>query len=320
MEALFSTESFAPQERFERWSEAFVQASGWPFPADPLDPARFQAKVTGALVGATPLLAQRASPYRLRFGKREISATQDRPTALLLLCQAGELLIEVNGERLRLRPGEMLLLDLAQPIVCHTLGESQTLKIPIDRGRIGPFRGPPLARHWRPGEGLMPLVTAYVDALTRLPREELARHGALLSEQLHALVGSALLQDSPEPQALEPHSLAAARLVWIERWLDDHYARANLTAEQAAQAAGISVRYLHRLFETRGTTFSASLQSRRLAAAKAALENPADTRTLTVIAHDCGFCDGAHFSRVFRVAFGMAPSDYRIQALMKEQR
>lgn len=320
METLFSTEWFAPREGFGRWSEEFMKSAGWPFPADPLEPARFHAQVFGCSVGATPVLAQRAAPYRLRYGKREVSAAQDRPTALLLLCQAGELRVEAGGNRLRVRPGEMLLLDLAQPIVCDALGENQTLKIPLERARIGPGARPPLTRHLRPDEGLAPLVHAYAGALTRLSRQELTQHGALLSAQLHALVAAAAAPDGQGRQIgrqiVESDSVAAARRVWIERWLDIHYMHPGLTAEQAAQAAGISVRYLHRLFETSGTSFAAALQSRRLAAARAALENPTDPRTLTVIAHDCGFCDAAHFSRVFRAAFGVPPSEYRTRTVL----
>jgi AraC-like DNA-binding protein len=110
---------------------------------------------------------------------------------------------------------------------------------------------------------------------------------------------------------LERDSLAAARRAWVDRWLDLHYASPGVTAEQAARAAGISVRYPHRLFEMTSQTFGRALLERRLAAARAALDNPFDQRTITAIAHDCGFLDTAHFTRCFRAAFSLTPSEYR---------
>jgi hypothetical protein len=160
MEALFSTEAFSPQERFARWSEEFMRATGWPFPADPLDRSRFHAEVSGARVGETPLLAQRAAPYRLRYGKSEVSAAQDRPAGLLLICRAGKLHVEADGERLTAGPGEVLLLDMTRPISCEVVGENHTMKIALDRARLDASGGRKLTRHWPANKGLAPLIGA----------------------------------------------------------------------------------------------------------------------------------------------------------------
>lgn len=71
---------------------------------------------------------------------------------------------------------------------------------------------------------------------------------------------------------------------------------------------------LYRLFESIGG-IAAYIQSRRLARAYAALVRPAHRhRRLYDIALDWGFVSEAHFSRSFRRAFGLSPSEARALA------
>ena len=68
---------------------------------------------------------------------------------------------------------------------------------------------------------------------------------------------------------------------------------------------------LYRLFEPLGGV-SSYIQERRLARAYAALIHPAHRhRPIYDIAFDCGFASEAHFSRAFRLFFGLPPSELR---------
>lgn len=75
---------------------------------------------------------------------------------------------------------------------------------------------------------------------------------------------------------------------------------------------GVSVRYVQRLFEESGLTFTAYLTEQRLAAAYKALRRRAAADVpVSTIAFDCGFADVSHFNRSFRQRFGCTPSDVR---------
>ncbi len=83
-----------------------------------------------------------------------------------------------------------------------------------------------------------------------------------------------------------------------------------LSTEQLAQMAGMSVSQFERSFrKTLGTTpHKYLLQVRITNACRLIAET--DT-TIATIALDCGFCDHAHFTRVFRQHTGQTPVTYR---------
>ncbi len=98
----------------------------------------------------------------------------------------------------------------------------------------------------------------------------------------------------------------------IERRLDD----ADLTPARVAEAEGISERYLQKLFEGSGSSFTHYVRERRLQRASAELSSPAEAHhSISEIAYRNGFNDSAHFSRAFRHRFGLSPREFRQQEL-----
>jgi acetamidase/formamidase/AraC-like DNA-binding protein len=96
----------------------------------------------------------------------------------------------------------------------------------------------------------------------------------------------------------------------IERRLGDP----ELVPARVAQAEGISERYLQKLFEGTGNSFTHYLRERRLQRTWADLANPAEVHhSISKIAYRSGFNDSAHFSRVFRARFGLSPREFRQQ-------
>lgn len=68
----------------------------------------------------------------------------------------------------------------------------------------------------------------------------------------------------------------------------------------------MSVRYLHRLFEGEETTVCRLIQRRRLEECSRELARRGRaTPTVAAVAHRWGFTSPAHFSRVFRAAYGV---------------
>jgi AraC family transcriptional regulator, positive regulator of tynA and feaB len=94
------------------------------------------------------------------------------------------------------------------------------------------------------------------------------------------------------------------------RIIGGRYAELDLTPGDVAAEAGISVRYLQKLFTVRGSSFTHLVQSLRLDQAARHLERREQLhpkQPLSEIAYACGFRDYAHFARRFRRGFGHAP-------------
>ena len=92
--------------------------------------------------------------------------------------------------------------------------------------------------------------------------------------------------------------------------IKDRFADPDISPREVAAEAGISLRYLQKLFTVRGSTCGHHICSARLDHAARLIERRALTKTgqpLSDIAYACGFRDYTHFARGFRQRFGTTP-------------
>jgi AraC-like DNA-binding protein len=108
------------------------------------------------------------------------------------------------------------------------------------------------------------------------------------------------------------HGVRAARLTSIKADIHRNLTDTSLTAAALAARHGITVRYLHKLFEDEAMTVSQYVLDGRLALARQLLSNPhLAGRTISSIASDAGFGDLSYFNRTFRRRYSVTPSDVR---------
>lgn len=111
-----------------------------------------------------------------------------------------------------------------------------------------------------------------------------------------------------------PASVAEARLDAVKREVRAQAALPGLTLERFARLHGVTPRYVQRLFEREGDSFSDFLRRERLERARRMLCDPAKPgRRVLAIALECGFGDITTFNRAFRRAFGHTPTEARRQ-------
>jgi AraC-like DNA-binding protein len=106
--------------------------------------------------------------------------------------------------------------------------------------------------------------------------------------------------------------LRAARLKLAKAYIVAHSHRRDTSIGTLAASLNVTPRYLQRLFEAEGTTFSEYLMAQRLARAHGLLcESGASHTTISTIAYDVGFGDLSYFNRRFRRQYGLTPREVR---------
>ena len=123
---------------------------------------------------------------------------------------------------------------------------------------------------------------------------------------VYDLVGALFAPTDPRPVSRSADKLFA-RICGVVR---DGLLDPDFGPAEVASQAGISLRYVQKLFTERSTTCSEFIYSHRLDHAAHLLHRRALTGTgqpLSEIAYACGFRDYVHFARRFRKRFGYSP-------------
>jgi AraC-like DNA-binding protein len=107
-------------------------------------------------------------------------------------------------------------------------------------------------------------------------------------------------------------AVAAAHLAAALAHLAESFVEPGLTVEAVARRQSVSRRYLQRLLEESGMSFTARVNELRLQKAFALLTNERHgKRRISDIALEAGFSDISHFNRLFRARFGDTPRGVR---------
>jgi AraC-like DNA-binding protein len=106
-------------------------------------------------------------------------------------------------------------------------------------------------------------------------------------------------------------SVRNAHLSRIESFIRSRLQDPKLDPEMVARACGLSTRYLHTLFKDTDQTVARWIREQRLAACRAALDDPDNCQTVAEIAYRWGFSDQTQFSRAFKSQYGQPPGEYR---------
>jgi AraC-like DNA-binding protein len=131
---------------------------------------------------------------------------------------------------------------------------------------------------------------------------------------VHDLIALTLGASRDVSEAAKLRGARAARLRAVKVDIADHLG-GDLSIVQVAARQRLPLRYLQRLFESEGTTFTEFVLAQRLERAHRLLSDPklAD-RPIGTIAFDVGFGTLSYFNQSFRRRYGVSPSDVRAQA------
>ncbi|MGW1751337.1 helix-turn-helix domain-containing protein [Streptomyces sp. NPDC002092] len=134
------------------------------------------------------------------------------------------------------------------------------------------------------------------------------RLGTVVADLVTTVFAHALDAD----RQLPPETRARTLTLQIKSFIRRHLGDPDLTPARIAAAHHISRSYLYRLFRSEGTTVAAYIRDQRLKNVCRDLADPA-LRTLPIhaVAARWGFPRAAEFTRAFRSAHGVPPSEFR---------
>jgi AraC-like DNA-binding protein len=120
------------------------------------------------------------------------------------------------------------------------------------------------------------------------------------------------LADRMDEPGAAPDVLRGSLAERVHAFIESHLGEPELTPAAVAAAHHISLRYLHKLFEPEPHGVAGLIRQRRLERCRHDLLDPAQAdRPVAGIAAHWGFSSAAHFSRVFREAYGLPPAEFR---------
>src|SRR6202047_2511235 len=160
-------------------------------------------------------------------------------------------------------------------------------------------------------EALILLVTyarAIADALP-FATPELQR---LAVTHMHDLIAATIGASRDGRAVAGGRGIAAARLRSIMADISANLGHGDLSVADVARRHRVTPRYIHKLFENEGLTFSSFVLGQRLSRAHRMLSDPrfAD-RNISSVAFDVGFGDLSYFNRTFRRHYAATPTDIK---------
>ncbi|WP_055419724.1 helix-turn-helix domain-containing protein [Streptomyces pactum] len=319
-----SIDQLPTSERFDRWDDE-INSMPWPSHLAIDSPEHLHTLSDRLDLGALRLF-RLAQPPAAAMGTPPRGAAGDPDQYHLVLPLQGEVTLGDSTRSRVFTPGDMFLADTSRRPVFHA---------DVPRAHQHPDVVPSalVALRLQIPKELVPLPTDLMDSLVDTPLRQhnvfgltlsrllvdLLRHPAgfsaaqghrlsgVLLELLTGMLGSQTSEDATAEGTND------GLFVRVQEFIQQRLGDPELTPAQVAAEHHISRRHLQRLFQQRGITVAASIRQQRLERACCDLTAPhLATYPISAIAARWGFRHAADFSRAFRKAYGVAPSDFRL--------
>ena len=296
---------------FDHWKH-LVAESFVPLAAQTADVDGFRGQMRSRVLDRMSIVEVTATSHEVHRTPALIARAHERYFKLNLQLEGTGLLVQDNREAV-LRPGDLAIYDTSRPytLTFEEQARMMVVMFPCDALALpADYVGQLAAVRMAGSAGLSGIVGQFIrqlsenlDVLSGPSGSRLAANALdLVSTMLHAEMDIA-------PDRMKPQALLA---VSIREYIEANLADPLLSPATIAAAHFISTRHLHNVFHESGTTVASWIRSQRLEGARRDLRDPLHAgKSVGAVAAHWGFLDAAHFSRTFRDAFGVPPSDWR---------
>jgi AraC-like DNA-binding protein len=307
--AVFDTARVAPREQFAAWRENIAPIFDCA-PVKDAVPTPFHGAFESYLMG--PLVVGGTSFDSHRYNRDSARVRRDGLNHYHLnLHLSGGYVARFGDREITVEAGDITLFDFARPFAAESL-RSELLVVAVPRDLLE-LSMPPGDHHGlvlRGGAGLGGLLADYIRSLAvRLP-------SMTAEDATAAAAGTTALVAACFRPSLANFARAGAPLVdslgnQIRHHIAENLGTDPITTDRICKQFKISRATLYRMFEQFGGVF-AYIKNQRLSRAFTTLMDPRQShQKIADIAFESGFGNETHFSKAFRKAFGMTPSEAR---------
>lgn len=308
---VWTTSALPPGRQFDAWREVIVDAHlSWDIPqvaCEQFPASMRQHRFEGMR------LTDCTAPVRVSGTRSRAQIVRDDEAYLtvVMIAEGSETLRFGDDQEVHLTEGMFTLWDSTRPMAFATGQQLRQMSLLVPEREL--LRRMPRVRDLvgRPMGGRHGAGALFADHFRALMR----RFGELPPASREPVLDATLdllgvcLGEQP---SLPSPRLRQALLEQVQRHIDRHLADPALGIASLARAFRMSERNLHKLFEGSGSTLSAYIRDQRLAMCRRDLGSRAlMSRHIAEIARHWGFTDPGHFSKAFRAAYGMSPSELR---------
>ncbi|CAM5600067.1 helix-turn-helix domain-containing protein [Streptomyces aurantiogriseus] len=311
MNLVLTTASVPDGEKLAYWRDALSTALV-PMTVATRGDGPFSGRISTARLGHLRVSAIEADPQRTSRTPRHIAQAPADYIAIGVQT-AGTATLVQDGRHAGASEGDLVVYDTTRPYSLDYPEPFSTRIVRMPRRAVGlpeedlrRVTGTAISAT----EGFAALLVSFLTALTTSVPACSPSVAARLADGVVDLFAT-LVEERTRGRGEQAAGAHKHLVLRIRDHIDRNLGDPALTPQTVAAAHHISVRYLHRLFEGEGITVARLIQQRRLHECARELGRPdAPTRTVSAVAQRWGFANPAHFSRVFRAAYGRSPREW----------
>jgi AraC-like DNA-binding protein len=304
-----STHGSAPSLGLSTLRELFDSKVQLRFDADP--DQQVEARMT---VHGLPGLryAKMVSRMNVSLERPQQMLSDREDDVCLIVSTGGPIAIAQRNQQSEANDGEAVLLVYREPAVLRFQAMNY-IAVRVPYTALAPLTkdiGADAGRRIRRDTAALTLLEAYLSSLpTRIADPQLK---GLVTTHVYDLMALVIGASREGAEIAAQRSLKAARLQAIKAALANDR---DLSIHEIARDQAVSPRYVQKLFEETGTTFTEYVLALRLEAARAMLVSPRYAHwTVTAISQEAGFGDLSYFNRRFKARYDQTPSGVRAQS------
>lgn len=301
-------------DSFGAWKD-LVSGAFVPLHSEPVRPGAFSGSIAGSQLGHVGVMEVSATAHAVHRTE-ELIAAADAPHFKLNLQLSGHGILLQNGRETLLRPGELAIYDTQQPYTLLFEEDFRTLvlmfpqkQLGLPVAEVGDLTAVRIGSGHPLGRAITPFLAQLAGVLPGLQGPVGHRLAANAVDLLSTLLASELHERDSVIEGFPPR-----QMLRIQSYIDANLQDPGLCPRVVAEAHYMSLRSLHGIFADSGHTVAEWIRTRRLEHCRRDLADAFQRQVpVGAIGARWGLPDAAHFSRIFRAAYGLSPSAFRGQ-------